>query len=67
MGGETLGAQTWASHGVRVRCVTTGTRRRTDDFMAKHSDIEGELSVGGLPPLEELLVRFLEPPSRHSS
>src|SRR5712671_3966440 len=54
--GENL-ARNLANHGVRV-AVYNRTRRRTDDFMARHSD-EGDFRPAA--SLEEL-VRFLKPP-----
>ena len=54
--GENL-ARNLASHGVRV-AVYNRTRRRTDDFMARHSE-EGDFRPAA--SLEEL-VRILEPP-----
>ena len=54
--GENL-ARNLASHGVRV-AVYNRTRRRTDDFMARHSD-EGDFRPAA--SLEEL-VRLLQPP-----
>jgi len=54
--GENL-ARNLASHGVRV-AVYNRTRRRTDDFMARHSE-EGDFRPAA--SLEEL-VRFLAPP-----
>src|SRR5712671_2026640 len=54
--GENL-ARNLASHGVRV-AVYNRTRRRTDDFMARHAE-EGNFRPAA--SLEEL-VRFLKPP-----
>ena len=54
--GENL-ARNLASHGVRV-AVYNRTRRRTDDFMARHSE-EGDFRPAA--SLEDL-VRFLKPP-----